>query len=77
TLDVDGVLRHAWLHAGTHSAGYPHPALALMQVGSAGDQGTSRLQRADTPQTLHPAPTESAPEAGWLHTDRMAIRFLG
>lgn len=77
TLDVDGVLRHAWLHAGTRSAGYPHPALALMQVGSAGDQGTSRLQRADTPQTLHPAPTESAPEAGWLHTDRMAIRFLG
>ena len=76
TLDVDGVLRHAWLHAGTRTAIYPHPALALRQMGSAADLATARQHGAAGSTVFTPAQA-STPEAGWLRTDRLAIRFLG
>lgn len=66
TLDVDGVLRHAWLHAGTPSRTYPHPALALMQVGAAAGP---------MPAAVHPGSDRT--EVGWQRADRVAIRYLG
>lgn len=75
TLDVDGVLRHAWLHAGTPAQAYPHPALALLQVGAAAG-ATPPASRPVAP----PAPltsTGSPTETGWQRTDRVAIRYLG
>jgi CHASE2 domain-containing sensor protein/signal transduction histidine kinase len=65
SLDVDGVLRSAWLNAGTDAQIYPHPALALLKVG-AGESIAAE-----------PPAASSAPASGWQRTDRMAIRYQG
>lgn len=72
TLDVDGVLRYAWLHAGTPQQSYPHPALALLQVGAGQALATPPLQTMAQPDLVGPPLLES-----WLRTDRVALRYLG
>lgn len=64
-VDADGVLRHAFLHAGPPDAGYPHLALALLQAGG---------------ETLHPrVQAEAAPQqtGGWQRDGRLLIRYAG
>lgn len=73
TLDVDGVLRFAWLHAGTATRLYPHPALALIQVGAG---QTELAPTAPTPADgAQMGPPQNA--QAWRRTDRVAIRYLG
>ena len=46
-VDADGVLRHAFLHAGTAGIRYPHLALALLEAG--GESPHPALRTVDTP----------------------------
>jgi PAS domain S-box-containing protein len=72
TLDVDGVLRHAWLHAGTNADRYPHPALAVLQVGAGEPLALKALQTVPAVDFNGPIQAEA-----WQRSDRVAIRYLG
>lgn len=63
-VDLDGVLRLGFLHAGPPQAPYPHLALALLQ---ASGEGMSPRVRANVTQA----------GAGWQRQGPVPIRFIG
>lgn len=83
-VDADGVLRHAFLHAGPQGRLQPHLALALLQAGGEAvsarlhtddemEFGQQRTARADPPGTLAAWQTAAA----WQRDGRFLIRFVG
>jgi CHASE2 domain-containing sensor protein/signal transduction histidine kinase len=92
-VDADGVLRHAFLHAGPPDAPYPHLALALLQAG--GESPHPRVQ-GDHDSAAGPGPLASGPNQGvtgppsapaaagpadraqgWQRDGRFLIRYAG
>lgn len=79
TVDSDGVMRHAFLHAGPAGAPLPNLALALLQA--AGESVHPGLP-VETDDGL-PAPTSAGSDGtasaapGWRRTDRFLIRYAG
>ncbi len=66
-VDADGVLRSAFLQAGTPGKPYPHMALALLHAG--GETVDTRLQ------IDHDAAPAGARRAGWQRDGRFLIRY--
>lgn len=67
-LDMDGTVRRAYLWAGSQAQGYPHPALAMLDVAG------------ELPADLPAQPTLPSQSAAALHWHRQApmpIPFLG
>ncbi len=67
--DSDGVVRHAFLHAGIGEATLPHVALALLEAGG-------EPQRDAPPADRAPAGRVGLGNA-WVRDGRLAIRFQG
>ena len=70
-VDSDGVLRHAFLHAGPAAQLYPHLALALLQAG--GEALPAKLPIDPSPD---PSPDPVARAPANRH-DRLLIRYAG
>jgi CHASE2 domain-containing sensor protein len=87
-VDADGVLRHAFLHAGPPDAPYPHLALALLLAGGEtphpSAQGEHDAKLRSGPVALWPGAGGSAgsaervaPPSGWQRDGRLLIRYAG
>jgi hypothetical protein len=87
-VDADGVLRHAFLHAGPPEAPYPHLALALLQAGGEAphprvhvenDQhAAGGAQVVPPPLALPPGmASNTLARPGWQRDGRFLIRYAG
>ncbi len=92
-VDADGVLRHAFLHAGPAASLYPHVALALMQAAGVapnprvhtesrntadgGIWGRSTGPGAGPSFEMSRGLQGSASAEKWLREDRLLIRYAG
>ena len=87
-VDADGVLRHAFLHAGPPDAPYPHLALALLQAGGESlhprAQGEHEANIPSGAARVLPTADGSAagpiavpPAKGWQRDGRLLIRYAG